>query len=33
MATAVMASIPPIALLLLGQKYIAAGLIGGAVKE
>jgi multiple sugar transport system permease protein len=33
MATAVMASIPPIALLLFGQKYITAGLIGGAVKE
>ena len=33
MATAVLASIPPIMLLLLGQKYIAAGLIGGAVKE
>ena len=33
MATAVMASIPPIMLLLLGQKYIAAGLTGGAVKE
>lgn len=33
MATAVMASIPPIVLLLFGQKYITAGLIGGAVKE
>lgn len=33
MATAVMASIPPIALLVLGQKYITAGLVGGAVKE
>jgi multiple sugar transport system permease protein len=33
MATAVMASVPPIVLLLFGQKYITAGLIGGAVKE
>lgn len=33
MATAVMASIPPIVLLLMGQRYITAGLMGGAVKE
>jgi multiple sugar transport system permease protein len=33
MATAVLASIPPIALLLFGQGYIAAGLTGGAIKE
>jgi multiple sugar transport system permease protein len=33
MATAVLASIPPIVLLLLGQRQIAAGLMGGAVKE
>ncbi len=33
MATAVLASIPPIALLLLGQRQITAGLTGGAVKE
>ena len=33
MATAVLASIPPLALLLLGQGYITAGLTGGAVKE
>jgi len=33
MATAVLASIPPIVLLLLGQRRIAAGLTGGAVKE
>ena len=33
MATAVIASIPPIVLLLFGQKYITAGLTGGAVKE
>jgi len=33
MATAVLASIPPVVLLLLGQRQIAAGLMGGAVKE
>lgn len=33
MATAVLASIPPIVLLLLGQRQITAGLTGGAVKE
>jgi multiple sugar transport system permease protein len=33
MATAVLASIPPIALLLAGQRHITAGLTGGAVKE
>ena len=33
MATAVLASIPPIALLLFGQRFIAAGLTGGAVRE
>ena len=33
MATAVMASIPPIMLLLLGQRHITAGLMGGSVKE
>jgi multiple sugar transport system permease protein len=33
MATAVLASIPPIALLLFGQGYITAGLTGGAIKE
>ena len=33
MATAVLASIPPIVLLLLGQRRIAAGLTGGAIKE
>lgn len=33
MATAVLASIPPIVLLLFGQRYITAGLTGGAVKE
>jgi multiple sugar transport system permease protein len=33
MATAVLASIPPILLLLLGQRRITAGLTGGAVKE
>lgn len=33
MATAVLASIPPIALLLFGQRFITAGLIGGAIKE
>jgi multiple sugar transport system permease protein len=33
MATAVLASIPPIALLLFGQRHIAAGLTGGAVKD
>jgi multiple sugar transport system permease protein len=33
MATAVMASVPPIVLLLLGQRQITAGLMGGAVKE
>jgi multiple sugar transport system permease protein len=33
MATAVLASIPPIVLLLVGQRQIAAGLMGGAVKE
>jgi multiple sugar transport system permease protein len=33
MAAAVLAAIPPIVLLLLGQRYIAAGLVGGAVKE
>ncbi len=33
MATAVLASIPPIALLLFGQRFITAGLIGGAVKD
>ena len=33
MATAVLASLPPIILLLVGQRQIAAGLMGGAVKE
>ena len=33
MATAVLASIPPIALLLFGQGYIIAGPTGGAIKE
>lgn len=33
MATAVIASIPPIVLLLVGQKQVTAGLMGGAVKE
>ena len=33
MATAVLASIPPILLLLIGQRRITAGLTGGAVKE
>lgn len=33
MATAVIASLPPIVLLLLGQKRVTAGLMGGAVKE
>jgi len=33
MAAAVLASIPPIVLLLAGQRYITAGLVGGAVKE
>jgi len=33
MATAVLASIPPVVLLLLGQRHITAGLTGGAVKE
>jgi multiple sugar transport system permease protein len=33
MATAVLASIPPVVLLLAGQRYITAGLTGGAVKE
>jgi multiple sugar transport system permease protein len=33
MATAVLASIPPIVLLLFGQRRITAGLMGGAVKE
>jgi len=33
MATAVLASIPPIVLLLMGQRQITAGLMGGAVKE
>jgi multiple sugar transport system permease protein len=33
MATAVLASIPPVVLLLLGQRHIRAGLTGGAVKE
>ena len=33
MAAAVMASIPPIVLLLAAQRYITAGLVGGAVKE
>lgn len=33
MAAAVMASLPPIVLLLLGQRHITAGLMGGAVKE
>jgi multiple sugar transport system permease protein len=33
MATAVMASIPPLLLLLLGQRFISAGLTSGAVKE
>ena len=32
-ATAVLASLPPIILLLVGQRQIAAGLMGGAVKE
>jgi multiple sugar transport system permease protein len=32
MATAVLASIPAIVLLVVAQKYIAAGAIGGAVK-
>ncbi|HEY0189015.1 MAG TPA: carbohydrate ABC transporter permease [Cellulomonas sp.] len=33
LATAVLASIPATALLVLAQKYIAAGVTGGAVKE
>jgi multiple sugar transport system permease protein len=33
MATAVLASLPPIVLLLIGQRHITAGLTGGAVKE
>lgn len=33
MATAVMASVPPIILLLFAQNYITAGLTGGALKE
>ena len=33
MATAVLASIPPIVLLLAGQRQVTAGLMGGAVKE
>ena len=33
MATAVLASLPPVVLLLLGQRHITAGLTGGAVKE
>ncbi|MBV8566945.1 MAG: carbohydrate ABC transporter permease [Methylobacteriaceae bacterium] len=33
MATAVLASVPPIVLLLFGQKYITAGLTGGALKD
>jgi len=33
MATAVLASLPPIILLPVGQRQIAAGLMGGAVKE
>lgn len=33
MATAVLASFPPIVLLLIGQRHITAGLTGGAVKE
>jgi len=33
MATSVLASIPPIVLLLFGQRFITAGLIGGAIKE
>jgi len=33
MATAVLASIPPIVLLLMGQRQLAEGLMGGAVKE
>ena len=33
MAAAVLASIPPIVLLLAAQRYITAGLVGGAVKE
>jgi multiple sugar transport system permease protein len=33
MAAAVLAAIPPIVLLLAGQRYITAGLVGGAVKE
>jgi ABC-type glycerol-3-phosphate transport system permease component len=33
MATAVVASIPPIVLLLFVQNHITAGLTGGAVKE
>ena len=33
MATAVLASIPPVVLLLFGQRFITAGLIGGAIKE
>ena len=28
-----LAAIPPVVLLLAGQRYIAAGLVGGAVKE
>jgi multiple sugar transport system permease protein len=32
MATAVLSSIPAILLLLLAQRYIAAGAVGGAVK-
>jgi multiple sugar transport system permease protein len=33
MATSVLASIPPIVLLLFGQRFITGGLIGGAVKD
>jgi multiple sugar transport system permease protein len=32
MATAVLASIPAVVLLLVAQKYVAAGTTGGAVK-
>jgi multiple sugar transport system permease protein len=32
MATAVLASIPATVLLLLAQRYIAAGALGGAIK-
>ena len=32
MATAVLASIPAIALLVVAQRYVAAGATGGAVK-